>query len=151
MEREAEEIFAYLDELGGGSMLEGVIAGIEENWFQNRIADSAYELERRFNAGRRIVVAVNRFTEGNDDGPLEILEITNEDEARQVKRLDAVRHRRDAAAVDAALARLRHDAADPEVNLMPTLIDTVKTYATLGEVMGSLADVFGRYVETPTI
>jgi methylmalonyl-CoA mutase, N-terminal domain len=151
MERQAEEIFAHLDELGGGSMLEGVIAGIEENWFQNRIADSAYELERRFNAGRRIVVGVNRFTEGNEDDPLELLEITNEDEARQVKRLDDVRHRRDAAGVDAALQRLRHDAADPEVNLMPTLIDTVKTYATLGEIMAALADVFGRHVETPTI
>jgi methylmalonyl-CoA mutase N-terminal domain/subunit len=151
MERRAEEIFAYLDELGGGSMLDGVIAGIEENWFQNRIADSAYELERRFNAGRRIVIGVNRFTEGNDDEPLDLLEITNEDEARQVKRLDQVRHRRDAAAVDAALDRLRRNAADPEVNLMLALIDTVKTYATLGEVMAALADVFGRYVETPTI
>jgi methylmalonyl-CoA mutase N-terminal domain/subunit len=151
MERQAEEIFAYLDELGGGSMLEGVIGGIEENWFQNRIADSAYELERRFNEGRRIVVGVNRFTEGNDDDPLELLEITNEDEARQVKRLDQVRHRRDTAAVEAALQRLRHEAANPEVNLMPVLIDTVKTYATLGETMNALADVFGRYVETPTI
>jgi methylmalonyl-CoA mutase, N-terminal domain len=151
MERRAEEIFAYLDELGGGSMLEGVIGGIEENWFQNRIADSAYELERRFNEGRRIVVGVNRFTEGNDDDPLELLEITNEDEARQVKRLDQVRHRRDTAAVEAALQRLRHEAANPEVNLMPVLIDTVKTYATLGETMNALADVFGRYVETPTI
>ncbi len=151
MERRAEEIFAYLDELGGGSMLEGVIAGIEENWFQNRIADSAYELERRFNEGRRIVVGVNRFTDGNDDDALDLLEITNEDEARQVKRLDQVRHRRDAAAVEAALAGLRHHAADPEVNLMPVLIDTVKSYATLGEIMNALADVFGRYVETPTI
>ncbi|HEY1278670.1 MAG TPA: methylmalonyl-CoA mutase family protein [Acidimicrobiales bacterium] len=151
MERRAEKIFAHLDELGGGSMLEGVIAAIEENWFQNRIADSAYELERRFNAGRRIVVGVNRFTEGNEDDALELLEITNEDEARQVKRLDDVRHRRDAAGVDAALQRLRHDAADPEVNLMPTLIDAVKTYATLGEIMAALADVFGRHVETPTI
>ena len=126
------------------------IAGIEENWFQSRIADSAYELERRFNAGRRIVVGVNRFTEGSDD-PIDLLPITNEDEARQMKRLDVVRHRRDAVGVDAALPRLRHDAADPEVNLMPTLIDTVKTYATLGEIMGALADVFGRHVETPTI
>ncbi|HKA02785.1 MAG TPA: methylmalonyl-CoA mutase family protein, partial [Acidimicrobiales bacterium] len=151
MERRAEEVFAYLDELGSGSMLEGVIAGIEENWFQNRIGDSAYELERRFNEGRRIVVGVNRFTEGNDDDPLELLEITNEDEARQVKRLDQVRHRRDPAAVDAALQRLRQQAADSEVNLMPALIDTVKTYATLGEIMNALADVFGRYVETPTI
>ncbi len=151
MERQAEELFAYLDDLGGGSMLEGVIKGIEENWFQGRIADSAYELERKFNEGRRIVVGVNRFTEGNDDDQLELLEITNEDEARQKKRLDAVRHRRDQAAVDAALARLAREAADPETNLMPTLIDTVKTYATLGEIMATLAAVFGRHVETPTI
>ena len=67
MERQAEEIFAHLDELGDGSMLDGVITGIEENWFQGRIADSAYELERKFNAGRRIVVGVNGFTDGNDD------------------------------------------------------------------------------------
>jgi methylmalonyl-CoA mutase N-terminal domain/subunit len=132
-------------------MLEGVIAGIEDNWFQGHIADSAYELERKFNEGRRIVVGVNRFTEGNDDGPMDLLQITNEDEARQIKRLDGVRHRRDQAAVDAALARLALEAADPEINLMPTLIDTVKTYATLGEVMGTLAGVFGRHVETPTI
>ena len=51
MERQAEELFAHLDELGDGSMLEGVIAGIEENWFQGQIADSAYELERKFNDG----------------------------------------------------------------------------------------------------
>jgi methylmalonyl-CoA mutase N-terminal domain/subunit len=151
MERRAEAMFAQLDDLGAGSMLEGVITGIEENWFQNRIADSAYELERKLNEGRRIVVGINRFTEGNDDDELELLQITNEDEARQLKRLDAVRHRRDAAGVDAALDRLRHDAADAEVNLMPALIDAVKTYASLGQIMAALGDVFGRHVETPTI
>ena len=52
MERQAEEIFAHLDELGDGSMLEGVIAGIDDNWFQGQIADSAYDLERKFNSGR---------------------------------------------------------------------------------------------------
>ena len=51
VERQAEEIFAHLDELGSGSILEGVIKGIEENWFQGKIADSSYELERKFNAG----------------------------------------------------------------------------------------------------
>jgi methylmalonyl-CoA mutase N-terminal domain/subunit len=151
MERQAEEIFAHLDELGGGSMLDGVVRGIEDNWFQGRIGDSSYELEKRFNAGRRTVVAVNRFTEGNDDLEMPILQITNEDEARQIKRLDRVRSERDSDAVAAALARLRADAARPDVNLMPTLIDTVKTYATLGEVMATLTDVFGRHVETPTI
>jgi len=132
-------------------MLEGVIRGIEENWFQGRIADSAYELERKFNQGDRIVVGVNRFTEGNEENGIELLQITNADEARQLKRLDQVRHDRDADAVAAALGRLAADASDPSVNLMPTLIETVGAYATLGEIMGALAGVFGRHVEVPTI
>ncbi len=106
VERQAEEIFAHLDELGSGSMLEGAISGIEENWFQGRIADSAYELERKINEGRRIVVGVNRFTEGNEESGIDLLQITNEDEARQLKRLDQVRHDRDQDAVDRALAGL---------------------------------------------
>ncbi len=151
MERQAEELFAHLDELGAGSMLEGCIRGIEDNWFQGKIADSAYELERAFNEGRRTIVGVTRFTEGNDDRALELLQITNEDEARQRKRLDQVRHDRSGEAVDAALARLQVDAADAEVNLMPALIDAVKSYATLGEVMHALGQVFGKHTEVPTI
>src|SRR3954468_19533057 len=151
VERQAEELFAHLDDLGRGSMLEGVIAGIEDNWFQGKIADSAYDLERRFNSGRRIVVGVNAFTEGSEEGQIPLLQITNEDETRQLKRLEQVRHSRDQAAVDAALARVRAEAADPEVNLMPALIDAVSAYATLGEVMASLESVFGRHIEVPTI
>jgi methylmalonyl-CoA mutase N-terminal domain/subunit len=151
MERQAEELFAHLDETGGGSMLEGCIRGIEDNWFQGRIADSAYELERAFNEGRRTVVGVSRFTEGSEDNTLDILQITNEDENRQLKRLQKVRQERDQSAVDAALARVRDQAADPDVNLMPALIDAANTYATLGETMQALGDVFGRHTETPTI
>jgi methylmalonyl-CoA mutase N-terminal domain/subunit len=151
MERRAEEIFAHLDELGDGSLLDGVIKGIDDNWFQGRIADSAYELERLFNTGERVIVGVSGFTEGNDDDDLDILRISNEDETRQRKRLDAVRHDRDQRAVDAVLARLRAEAADPEINLMPTLIDASKVYATLGEMMGAMGDVFGRHTEVPVI
>jgi methylmalonyl-CoA mutase N-terminal domain/subunit len=151
MERQAEALFDHIDRLGSGSMLEGCIAGIEENWFQGRIADSAYELERAVNDGRRVVVGVTRFTEGNEDDQIPLLQITNEDEARQLKRLDQVRANRSQAAVDEALARLRTEAADPEVNLMPTLIDAVSSYATLGEVMAAMSTVFGRHVEVPTI
>ena len=150
VERQAEEIFEYLDQLGGGSMLDGVIAGIEENWFQRQIADSAYDLERAFNSGDRIIVGVNANTEGNDD-QIDLLRITNEDEARQRKRLDEVRHTRSPAAVDDALGRLKSQAADPEVNLMPALIDASRAYVTLGEMMGALGEVFGRHTETPTI
>ncbi len=67
MERRAEEVFAHLIDLGQGSMLEGVYAGIESGYFMGEIADSAYRFEREVNAGRRIVVGVNAFTEGNDE------------------------------------------------------------------------------------
>ncbi len=151
MERQAEELFAHLDQLGDGSMLEGAIQGIEENWFQGRIADSAYELERRLNAGDHIRVGVNAFTDGNDEEQMELLRISSEDESKQRKRLDQVRHDRDQSAVDAALARVRTEAQDPEINLMPALIDAVKSYATLGEIMGTMESEFGRHVEVPVI
>ena len=151
IERRAEELFDSLDTLGHGSMLDGVITGIEDNWFQGRIADSAYEQERLFNQGRRTIVGVHGYTEGNDEAQMSLLQITNEDEARQLKRLDAVRHQRDQQAVDAALDRLRTEAADPEINLMPALIDASSAYATLGELMATMGEVFGRHVEVPTI
>jgi len=151
MERQAEVLFSHLDELGNGSMLEGAIRGIEENWFQGKIADSAFELERAMNDGRRIMVGVNRFTEGNDDAQMELLKISVEDEQRQRKRLEQVRHDRSQSAVDAALSSVRTVARDPEANLMPALIDAVNVYATLGEIMATLEAEFGRYVEVPVI
>lgn len=151
MERRAEELFAAIDEMGQGSMLEGCIKGIEENWFQGRIADSAYELERSFNRGERVVVGVNRFLEGNDESDLDILRITNEDEKRQRHRLATVKQDRDESAVLDALDRLAKDAVDPEVNLMPALVNASQVYATVGEMMNTMAGVFGRHVEVPTI
>lgn len=151
VERQAEQIFVEINEMGSGSMLEGVIHGIEENYFQRRIADSAYELEVKFGKGRRVVVGVNRFTEGNEEDSLDLLEITSEDEERQIKRLDHIRRNRNQAKVDETLAKLAHQAADSEINLMPALIDAVSTYATLGEIMSTMVGVFGRHVEVPSI
>ena len=151
MELEAEVLFAQIAKMGEGSMLEGCIRGIEENWFQGRIADSAYELERSFNAGQRIVVGVNDFTEGNDEDELATLRITNEDERKQLHRLEKVRHDRDGDAVRAALTRLASEAADPTINLMPALIAAASAFATIGEMMSALEGVFGRHVEVPTL
>lgn len=151
VERQAEEIFAHLESLGNGSLLEGVITGIEENWFQGRISDSAYDLERRLNAGQRITVGVNDFQAGNEEDQIQLLRITNEDEQRQRKRLDAVRSDRNQDAVTEVLNRLRVEAEDPEVNLMPTLIEASHAYATVGEMMNTMAGVFGRHVEVPSI
>ncbi len=151
MERRANALFDEIMEMGHGSMLEGCIRGIEENWFQSRIAESAYQLERSFNKGRRIVVGVNDFLEGNDDADLEILRITNADEKRQIERLQDVRAARDEHRVDDALEHLAHDAADPTCNLMPALIDAARVYATVGEMMSIMEKVFGRYIEVPTL
>ncbi len=151
MERRAESLFAEIAEMGQGSMLEGCIKGIEDNWFQGHIADSAYELERAFNAGERIVVSVNAYTEGNEDDDLTLLRVTNEDEARQLVRLAHVRQTRDDDAVRDALARLSHDAADPTVNVMESLIGAARAEATVGEMMGAMVNVFGRYVEVPSL
>jgi len=151
MEQAAEAMFDHLDELGHGSMLQGVYEGIDNGWFQGAIADASYQFERKINSGDRVVVGVNRFTEGNEDDNLDILQITHEQERQQIKRLQAVRSDRDSEAVARELGNVRSAAADPERNLMPTLIDAVRVYATEGEIMDALAGMFGRYVEKPVL
>jgi len=151
MERRAEEVFAHLDRLGDGSMREGVLRAVEEGWFQREIADSAYELERKLNDRRHLLVGVNMATEGNDEPPPDTLHIGPEVEEAQLKRLAQVKADRDGERVDRALDRVRADASDASVNLMPALLDAVATQATVGEVIGALADVFGRYREDPVI
>lgn len=151
MERRAEGIFADIEAFGNGSMLDGCINGIEENWFQSRIADSAYDLERKFNSGERIIVGVSHFLEGNDEDEIDLLRITNEDEQKQRRRLEAVRASRNSTAVAESLAVLETEAADPEINLMPALINASNAQATVGEMMKSMGTVFGRHIEVPTI
>ena len=151
MERRAEAIFAHLDHLGDGSMLEGALQAVEQGWFQREIADSAYELERKLNDRRHLLVGVNTATEGNDEPPPDTLHIGPEVEEAQLKRLAKVKADRDGERVDDALERVRADASDPTVNVMPALCAAVATQATVGEVIGALADVFGRYREDPVI
>jgi methylmalonyl-CoA mutase N-terminal domain/subunit len=151
MERRAEEIFARLDEWGDGSMLEGVFAAIDANWFQNEIADAAYRFQQKLTEGRRIVVGTNRYTDAGEGDETPILSIGSEVEETQLKRLAEVKAQRSSDAVAASLASLRQAAADPTVNLMPSIIDAVRTYASVGEVMAALGDVFGHHVETPAL
>jgi methylmalonyl-CoA mutase N-terminal domain/subunit len=151
IERQAEEVFARLDGWGGGSMLEGVLHGIEHNWFQGEIADAAYAFQRKVAAGRRVVVGVNAFTEGNEEPAPPTLHIGPEVDEAQRKRLSAVRQRRDQGAVDDALVALTADAAVTEVNLVPAILRAVRAYATVGEVVGALATVFGRWAEIPVV
>jgi methylmalonyl-CoA mutase, N-terminal domain len=151
LERQAEEIFAKLDKWGGGSILEGVYAGIDANWFQSEIAEAAYQLQRKIMDGRQVLVGVNRFTEGNDADSLPILSIDAAVEEAQRKRLAEVKARRSADRVEQALAAVRSAAGQAETNLMPAIIEAAGAYATLGEIMTALGDVFGYHVETPVL
>jgi methylmalonyl-CoA mutase, N-terminal domain len=151
MERLAEEIFTHLDRTGDGSMLEGALRSVESGWFQKEIADSAYALERKLNGGRHLLVGVNFALEGNEEAPPDILRIGPEVEETQLKRLAKVKADRDDEQVRTALDAVRAAASEPTANLMPALIDAVRAYATEGEIMNALADVFGRYTETPVI
>ncbi|MEL7210768.1 MAG: methylmalonyl-CoA mutase family protein, partial [Actinomycetota bacterium] len=132
MERQAEAIFAHLDDLGNGSILEGVYAGIENGYFVGEIAEAAYRFEREVNNGQRIIVGVNEFTDG-DDAEKQLLRIDAETEEYQLKRLADVKLQRNDDAVRAALDEVTATAADPTRNLMPPILEAVKVYATLEE------------------
>jgi methylmalonyl-CoA mutase N-terminal domain/subunit len=150
MERRAEEIFAHLDEAGSGSILEGCFQCIDNGWFMSEIADASWQLEKKTNEGRRIVVGVNAFTDG-DEGRPPILSVSGEAEELQRKRLAEVRKSRNQAAVDEALVGVKVAAEDPAMNTMPSILEAVKVFTTEGEIMNTLADVFGRYRETAVL
>jgi len=139
MEAGARRYFDRIEEQGG------VLACIENGFFQREIADAAFEFERKLEAGERIVVGVNEYREG-DDTPVPTLRIGPEMEAAQVHKLSALRARRDGSSVQSRLEELKTAARGRE-NLMPSLIACVKAYVTEGEIMGALKEVFGVYRE----
>ena len=143
LEAEAEAYFRRIEAMGG------VIAGIRNGFFQKEIADAAYRYQREVEEGRRIVVGVNAFRQG-DETPPEIFRIRPDVEREQVERLRRLRAQRDNQAVARELARLR-EAARAGENLMPYLMDAVRSYATLGEMADTLRDVFGEYQERAVI
>jgi len=142
MEAQAYEYFAKIDELGG------MVEAVKRSYPQREIADAAYVLQTEIDEGRRIVVGVNAFTEGGD-GQTPILKIDPALERKQIDRLQAVRARRDAAAVEQALEAVRSAAATDGANLMEPLLTAARAEATEGEIVASLQRVFGRYTEAP--
>jgi methylmalonyl-CoA mutase, N-terminal domain len=141
MERAAYAYFDRIDELGG------MVEAVKQNFCQREIADASYELQGEIDAGRRIVVGVNGYTEGDDD-KWPILHIDPALERKQIGRVQAVRARRDAGKVEAALGVLKEQAAT-EANLMPHLLDCARVHASEGEIVEALQEVFGSYTETP--
>jgi methylmalonyl-CoA mutase, N-terminal domain len=141
MEAGAYEYFHKIDQLGG--MVEAVKRGFP----QREIADAAFELQQEIDAGRRTVVGVNRFTEG-DEGELSLLRIDPALEQQQIERVRAARDHRDPAAVSDSLDAIIRAAAG-DVNLMPLLLDAARAGVSEGEIVQALQQVWGDYRELP--
>ncbi|MGB8002934.1 MAG: methylmalonyl-CoA mutase family protein [Gaiellaceae bacterium] len=142
LEAEAHEYFDRIRKLGG------VIPAIKENFFQREIADASFRYQHEVEQKQRIVVGVNRY-EHEDEQPLEILKIDPALEGEQIARVQALRARRDSAAVESALTRLKEDAAHEGRNLMPQIVDASKADVTMGEMCDALREVWGVWRETP--
>ncbi len=147
IEERAEELFAEIDSMGHGSMLEGVLAGIDQGWFQRLIAEAAFEEQRRYESGDLVKVGVNAFVDP-DDRPIDTLVIGPRAEARQREAVARTREERDAAAAEGGLARLGAAAATEE-NLIEPLVECARARCTEGEIVATLTEVFGTYRETP--
>jgi methylmalonyl-CoA mutase N-terminal domain/subunit len=146
LERQAEEVFAHLLAAGSGSVLEGVIACIDDGWFVAEIADASYVFQSKLARDEWKLVGVNAYVEDGGVAP-STLSIDPAVETDQLARLAAVKQARDDDAVRRSLARVAADAADPAVNLMPALIEAAGHMVTVGEAMHALENVFGTYVE----
>jgi methylmalonyl-CoA mutase, N-terminal domain len=142
LEAEAQDYFDRIRKLGG------VIAAIKENFFQREIAEASFRYQHEVEQKQRIIVGVNRY-DVEDDDPLEILRIDPALEQKQIERVGALRDRRDSAAVEATLARLKEDAAHEDRNLMIPIVEASKAYVTMGEMCDALREVWGVWRETP--
>jgi methylmalonyl-CoA mutase N-terminal domain/subunit len=140
LEAEALEIFEEIDAVGG------VVPAIEQGWFQQQIALSALRQQREVESGERVVVGVNRFTEGSERIEIETLKIDPEVERRQAARLAEVRARRDAERVAATLTALTAACRTNE-NVVPRILDCARAYSTLYEIRHAMERVFGSYKE----
>ncbi len=141
IEAQAYDYFRRIEGLGG------VLPAIEKGFFQSEISDAAYRYQREIDAGERKIVGVNVYAE-HKPLSIPILEMDPQGYARQVARLEEVRQTRDAGRVGQALDRLRVACLGTE-NTMPYILDAVRAYATLGEMIGVMKEAFGVY-EEPT-
>lgn len=141
IEKEAYDYIDKIDRMGGA------VAAIEQGYMQQEMAAHAYEYQHEVELGKRIVIGVNKFNDSKKLAEQDVLTADLSVGERQIARLEKMKAARDNEAVKAALEKLREAAKGTE-NLMPYLIDAVKTYATLGEICGVLREEFGEYKQS---
>jgi len=142
LEAEAYDYFDRIERLGG------VVPAIKENFFQREIAEASFRYQSEVEARQRIVVGVNQY-ELDDERELELLRIDPALERKQVERVQAVRAKRDSAAVETALAAMKDASMREDVNLMPLIVDAARAYVTMGEMCDALRETWGVWRETP--
>ena len=140
MEEKAVDYIEKIDSMGG------VYEAIERGFLQKEIADSAYKYQLEVDNKDRILVGVNDYCIEELECPIELLRIDPKVEEEQVKGLTKLRRQRNNDKAKQALNKL-HDTADKNQNLMPTMIEAIKAYATLGEITDILKTVYGEYKE----
>ena len=138
IEKEAWEYIKKIDDLGGA------VAAIEKGYIQKEIQDSAYKWQMDVESGARVIVGVNKF-QVEEEAPKNLLRVDASVGEKQKAKVEAMKAKRDNAAVQAALADLKTACSDENENLMPHILAAVKTYATLGEICGVMREVFGEY------
>lgn len=141
IEKEAYDYIDKIDRMGGA------VAAIEQGYMQQEMAAHAYEYQHEVELGKRTVIGVNKFNDSKKLAEQDVLTADLSVGERQIARLEKMKAARDNGAVKAALEKLREAAKGTE-NLMPYLIDAVKTYATLGEICGVLREEFGEYKQS---
>jgi methylmalonyl-CoA mutase N-terminal domain/subunit len=142
MESEAYDYFQRIRKLGG------VVAAIEENFFQREIAEASFRYQAEVEAKQRVIVGVNRYV-AEEEAPIELLRVDPALEQKQIDRVQATRSKRDSAKVESALAELKEAASKEGVNLMPLIVDASREYVTMGEMCDALREVWGTWRETP--
>jgi methylmalonyl-CoA mutase N-terminal domain/subunit len=145
IEEAAMAYIKVIDEMGDGSMLDGMFAAIDSGYIEREIAEAAYDYQRRIEDKDYIVLGLNDPIE-DPSPPPELYEHDEEEETRQVERLSGVIGARDASAASRTLDSLR-SAAETDDNLMPRVIDAARAHVTEGEIMGTLREVFGEYTD----
>ena len=140
LEEEAESLFAEIERAGG------VVRGLEQGWFQRKIAESAARQQWEIEQHRRLIVGVNEFVTDEPELTIPLLRIGEETDRSQRERLAKLRRERDEAACQQALDELR-DAARGTNNTMPFILECARRYCTLYEIRSALESVFGAYRE----
>ncbi|MGC1709964.1 MAG: methylmalonyl-CoA mutase family protein, partial [Nitrosotalea sp.] len=137
IEEEANKYLKRIDRMGGS------LAGIEKGFFQSEIRQNAYRLKKEIDSNERVIVGVNKFTDSVDEKQ-EIMKIDGSIQVKQMQNLKELRSTRDNKKAEAAISKMK-SAAEKEENLMPFILESVRSYVTLGEISNTFREVFGMY------